>query len=48
MFVDYDSIEHTVKVDEVLEFVKEACGWIWCTDSEGKLGWVPADKVEEI
>ena len=45
---DYDSTEHTVNVGEVLEFIKEANGWIWCADSEGNLGWVPVDKVEEL
>ena len=47
MLVDY-SIEHSVSVGEVLEFIKVAGGWIWCTNSEGKHGWVPSDKVEEI
>jgi uncharacterized protein YgiM (DUF1202 family) len=45
---DYDSIEHTVEVGEVLEAFEEANGWIWCADSEGNIGWVPADKVDEL
>jgi len=48
MLVDYDSTEHTVRVGEVLEFIGEAGGWIWCANAEGRRGWVPADKVEEI
>ena len=47
MLVDYDSTEFTVDVGDELEYLKEANGWIWCADSEGALGWVPADKVEE-
>lgn len=48
MLVDYDSTEHTVRVGDVLEFIKEDTGWIWCKNSEGKVGWVPADKVKQI
>jgi uncharacterized protein YgiM (DUF1202 family) len=48
MLVDYNSMEHTATLGEVLEFIKEAGGWIWCTNSSGKRGWVPSDKVEEI
>jgi uncharacterized protein YgiM (DUF1202 family) len=48
ILVDYDSTEHTVKVGEVLEYIGEACGWIWCANTKGRRGWVPADKVKEI
>jgi len=39
---DYDSIELSVGRGDVLEAGEEAAGWLWCTDSEGRQGWVPA------
>ena len=45
---DYDSIEHTVETGEILEPIEEANDWIWCTNIRGELGWVPADKIEEL
>ena len=48
ILVKYDTVEFTVDVGEILEHIKEAMGWAWCRDSEGRLGWVPLSKVEEI
>lgn len=48
ILVDYDTIEFTVEVGETLEYIKEAQGWAWCRDGEGRLGWVPLSKVEKI
>jgi len=47
VLIDYDTIEFTVDVGETLEYIKEANGWAWCRNGEGRLGWVPLSKVEE-
>ncbi|MBN2026180.1 MAG: SH3 domain-containing protein [Actinobacteria bacterium] len=42
---DYDSIELSVRRGDVLEAGEEAAGWLWCSDCEGRQGWVPASCV---
>jgi hypothetical protein len=43
---DYDSIELTVACGDILLACEEAGGWLWCTDSKCRRGWVPASCVE--
>jgi hypothetical protein len=44
---DYTATELTVAVGEELVVEREESGWLWCTDQQGKSGWVPADHVTE-
>jgi hypothetical protein len=41
MRFDYSTQELTVAVGEILTSTKEAAGWAWCTNQQGKSGWVP-------
>ncbi|MCJ7622250.1 MAG: SH3 domain-containing protein [Anaerolineaceae bacterium] len=43
---DYDAVELTVEVGEMLKVIEEESGWVWCENTAGKQGWVPADCVE--
>ncbi len=43
---DYDSGELDVEPGDSLEVGEEVGGWLWCTDSAGRSGWLPADAVE--
>ena len=45
MMSDYSSFELTVEVGEMLTFIKEESGWIWCMNQKGQSGWVPSHKV---
>jgi len=43
---DYDAIELTVRVGEILTCHKEKSGFIWVTNRSGENGWVPSTHVE--
>ncbi|MCK4901574.1 MAG: SH3 domain-containing protein, partial [Anaerolineales bacterium] len=43
---DYDAIELTIHVAEILTFHKAESGFFWVTDQAGRQGWVPASHVE--
>ncbi len=43
---DYDAIELTIHVAEILTFHKAESGFFWVTDQVGRQGWVPASHVE--
>ncbi|MBN1995025.1 MAG: SH3 domain-containing protein [Anaerolineae bacterium] len=43
---DYDATELSVDIGEELIMGYEESGWIWCTDQQGRHGWVPADHLE--
>ena len=45
---DYNSTELSVKVGEELIIEKEEAEWYWCTNQEGKSGWVPIKNVQII
>jgi hypothetical protein len=45
---DYDATELSAAVGEELVIGEEAGGWLWCTNSQGQSGWIPADNVEVI
>jgi len=39
---DYMAREFTVKVGEELTVVEKPGGWLFCTNSRGERGWIPA------
>jgi len=41
----YTAIELIVVAGERLVVEREKSGWLWCTNKQGKSGWVPADHV---
>jgi hypothetical protein len=45
---DYEATELSVRVGEELIMGQEESGWIWCTNQEGRSGWVPADCVQGL
>ncbi len=45
---DYEATELSVSIGEELIMGKEENGWIWCTNREGRSGWVPAGSVERL
>jgi hypothetical protein len=38
----YDASELSVRAGEEVAAGIEESGWIWCTNQEGQVGWVPA------
>jgi len=42
---DYAATELTVAVGDELVVEREESGWLWCTNRQGKSGWVPADHI---
>jgi hypothetical protein len=43
---DYDAIELTVHVGELLTIHKAESGFLWATNQAGQDGWVPSTHVE--
>ena len=41
----YTARELTVAVGEELDAHQEESGWLWCTNQQGKRGWVPLDHL---
>jgi len=46
MSCDYDAIELTVRVGEILTVHKMESGFYWVSDRRGRRGWVPVSHVE--
>jgi len=46
MLHDYDAIELTVHVGDVLTLHQAESGFFWSTDQAGRQGWVPSTHVE--
>ena len=44
----YNSIEHTVELGEIVQYLGESLGWIECLNKEWKYGWIPSTKLEKI
>jgi len=44
---DYTATELTVSIGDELVAEREESGWLWCTNSQGKSGWIPADHITE-
>lgn len=38
---DYSAAELTVSLDEIVTIDEEYGGWSWCTNQQGRSGWVP-------
>jgi hypothetical protein len=45
---DYDAVELTIRVGNLLTAHKLESGFYWATDRNGRQGWVPAEHVELI
>ena len=41
----YTATELTVAVGEELVAHQEESGWVWCSNHQGKSGWVPLDHI---
>jgi hypothetical protein len=48
MRCDYDAIELTIHVGDILTFHKAESGFYWVSDQAGRQGWVPASHVEAV
>jgi len=46
MRCDYDAIELTIQVGDILTVHKAESGFFWVTDPSGRTGWVPSTHVE--
>ena len=46
MRCDYDAIELTIHIGELLTAHKAESGFFWVTNQAGRQGWVPASHVE--
>lgn len=44
--IAYNAIELTVTADQELTIEQEESGWFWCSDQQGKHGWVPVSHVK--
>ncbi len=44
----YNSIEHTVDLGEIVQYLGESLCWTECLDNEWKYGWIPSHKLEKI
>jgi hypothetical protein len=45
---DYEATELAVALGEELVMGEEESDWVWCTNQEGRSGWVPLDNVEDV
>ena len=44
----YTARELTVAVGEELVAHQDESGWLWCTNQQGKSGWVPLDHLTSL
>jgi uncharacterized protein YgiM (DUF1202 family) len=42
---NYTARELSVTIGDVLTIEREGSGWLWCTNQQGRSGWVPEDHV---
>ena len=45
---DYDATELSAQVGEELTVSYEESDWLWCTNQQGRRGWIPAENVAGI
>ena len=45
---DYDATELVAEAGECLTVEQEVNGWVWCSASAARAGWVPVRNVEPI
>lgn len=43
----YNSVEHSVKPGELVQYLGEALGWTECLNEKWEYGWVPTSKLEK-
>ena len=43
---DYSAVELAAEVEEILTVHREKGGWLWCTNQQGRNGWIPASNIE--
>jgi hypothetical protein len=50
VLADYDTTSLDPEVGEELSVLSEDVedGWLWCVDSQSRLGWYPANHVETV
>ena len=48
MLCDYNAIELTVRVGELLSVHKAESGFFWVTNKRGQDGWVPSTLIELV
>lgn len=46
--VDYNAIELTVKVGDVVTVLDQSHQWAWCKTADGELGWVPLENIDLV
>lgn len=44
--VDYNAIELTVNVGDLLTVRDQSHQWAWCETAHGELGWIPLENIE--
>jgi hypothetical protein len=44
----YNSTEHSVVRDEVVQYLGDTMGWMECLDRNWKYGWIPLHKAQKI
>ena len=42
---DYDAIELSVHIGEEVLVAQFESGWLWCSNQQGRSGWVPAENI---
>jgi hypothetical protein len=45
---DYDAIELSATLGEMLEGFEIVAGWQWCKNARGEAGWVPLENVRTL
>ena len=45
---DYDTLELSVEVDEILDYITSVKYWTLCRTSDGNKGWVPTKNLEKV
>ena len=45
---NFDGTEISICLGEHLVVEREESGWLWCRGSEGKVGWVPGNRVRAL
>ena len=43
---DYSARELSVAAGDEVVVERKESGWFWCTDQQGRSGWVPVDHIE--
>ncbi len=47
---DYDTTELAAEAGEIVSVIEpdEECGWLWCSGSLGRAGWLPLSSIEPV